>query len=74
MTTDTQIQNGGTVASTNELARDPRFKYFDGLDWAVFNCRASDKRKGRQAVLAKFGEAGWKKVLNVNRTGIMAMF
>ena len=74
MTTDTQMQSGGAVASFDGLDRDPRFKYFDGLKWAVFNCRESDKRKGRQAVLKKFGEAGWKKVLKINRTGIMAMF
>lgn len=74
MTTDTQMQSGGAVSSTDGLDRDPRFKFFDGLIWAVFNCRESDKRKGRKAVLDKFGVSGWKKVLKINRTGIMAMF
>lgn len=47
---------------------------FGGVSWAVFNCRGPDKRSGREAVLKKFGQAGWKKVLTINRTGIMAMF
>lgn len=53
---------------------DPRFKHLNCLYIAVFNCRESDKRKGRKAVLDKFGVTGWKKVLKINRTGIMAMF
>lgn len=76
MNTQTTLEQPGApaVASSDGLDRDPRFKYFDGLTWAVFNCRESDKRKGRKAVLEKFGVAGWKKVLKINRTGIMAMF
>ena len=49
--------------------------YFSGsLFMAVFNCRDHEKRKGREAVLSKFGPTGWQKVLRCKRTGIMEIF
>lgn len=48
--------------------------HFEGINWAVFNCREYDKRKGREAVKAKFGEDGWAKVRGKIKTGIMAIF
>ena len=50
----------------------PHFR--GNLSLAVFNCQDHEKRKGRQAVLSKFGPAGWQKVLRCKRTGIMEIF
>lgn len=52
----------------------PKFKHFNGVIWAVFNCHEQDEAKGRQAVIAKFGKEGWKKVLERKRSGIMEIF
>jgi hypothetical protein len=49
-------------------------RYFEGLNWAVFNCRDYDKRKGREAVKSSFGEAGWEKVRDRMKSGIMEIF
>lgn len=51
-----------------------KMKFFDGIIWAVFNCHDGDLRKGRKAVLSKYGMTGWRKVKTINRTGVMAMF
>jgi hypothetical protein len=49
-------------------------RYFDGLTWAVFNCRDNDKRKGREAVKEAFGEDGWARVRSSMKSGIMEIF
>lgn len=50
------------------------FPYFGSEFVAVFNCNATDQRKGRDAVLSRYGKRGWAKVKNINKTGIMAMY
>lgn len=47
---------------------------FGSLYVAVFNCRPTGMKKGREAVLSKFGEKGWRKVKSLMKTGIMELF
>ena len=51
-----------------------KLKHFNSITFAVFNCHDYDCVKGRRAVIAKYGNAGWKKVFDRRRTGIMEIF
>ena len=47
---------------------------FGDVHMAVFNSRPYGKRLGREAVIDKYGQRGWKKVLARMKTGIMEIF
>lgn len=51
-----------------------QYRHFDGIAWAVFNCLPHERRKGRKAVVDKFGIEGWRKVKAKMKTGIMELF
>jgi hypothetical protein len=55
-------------------AKPNEFPILGDLYCAVFNCSTHDKRKGREAVITKFGGKGWQKVKDRMRTGIMEIF
>lgn len=58
-----------------KLTAKQRWPHFKGnLFIAVFNCTKHGQRMGRKAVIERFGDAGWSKVREINKTGIMAMF
>lgn len=52
----------------------PKLKHFDGITWAVFNCRMADKMRGKKAIIDKFGATGWQIVASNMKTGIMELF
>jgi hypothetical protein len=51
-----------------------KFPYFKSIQFAVFNVNENDIRKGRKAVIEKYGPAGWKNVKDRMKTGIMEIF
>lgn len=51
-----------------------RWPYFKDVYFAVFNSRDSHVRKGKDAVVAKYGREGWEKVKACKKTGLMEIF
>lgn len=61
--------DGGPAVEPGE-----RWPYFKDVQIAVFNCRESHVNAARKAVIKKYGEGGWKTVLQCKRSGIMEIF
>lgn len=51
-----------------------KLKHFDNHYFAVFNAHPTDFRKGRAAVLKKYGEFTWATLKRNMRTGVMEIF